>query len=79
MRMKNHFQIKGGAHNLVSIQRPGETRRWPIVVTTKGPFTLGTRALTHQMVLCLHQEYCTVPQMIPLATASNPVKIIGME
>ena len=66
MRMKNHFQIKGGAHNLVLIKRPGETRRWPIVVTTKGPFTLGTRALTHQMVLCLHQEYSTVPQMIPI-------------
>ena len=30
MRMKNHFQIKGWALNLVLIQRPGGTRKWPI-------------------------------------------------
>ena len=27
IRMKNHFHIKGLALNLVSIQRPGETRK----------------------------------------------------
>ena len=30
MRMKNSFHIKGWALNLVLIQRPGETRKWPI-------------------------------------------------
>ena len=33
MRMKNHFHIKGWALNLVLIQRPGGTRKWPIVLT----------------------------------------------
>ena len=31
MRMKNHFHIKGWAPNLVLIQRPGGTRKWPIL------------------------------------------------
>ena len=30
MRMKIHFHIKGWALNLVLIQRPGRTRKWPI-------------------------------------------------
>ena len=30
MRMKNHFHIKGGALNLVLIQRPEQTRKWLI-------------------------------------------------
>ena len=30
MRMKNRFHIKGWALNLVLIQRPGGTRKWPI-------------------------------------------------
>ena len=30
MRMKNNFHIKGRALNLVLIQRPGGTRKWPI-------------------------------------------------
>ena len=30
-RMKNHFDIKARALNLVLIQRPGETRKWRIV------------------------------------------------
>ena len=32
MRMKNHFaiHIKGWALNLILIQRPGETRKWPV-------------------------------------------------
>ena len=30
MRMKNHFHIKGQALNLVLIQRPEGTRKWPI-------------------------------------------------
>ena len=30
MRMKNHFHIKGWAPNLVLIQRPGGTQKWPI-------------------------------------------------
>ena len=29
MRMENHFHIKGSALNLVLIQRPGRTRKWP--------------------------------------------------
>ena len=29
IRMKNHFHIKGCALNLVLIQRPGGTRKWP--------------------------------------------------
>ena len=29
MRMKNHFHIKGWTLNLVLIQRPGATRKWP--------------------------------------------------
>ena len=29
IRMKNHFHIKGWALNLVLIQRPGGTRKWP--------------------------------------------------
>ena len=29
MRMKNHFHIKGWALNLVLIQMPGGTRKWP--------------------------------------------------
>ena len=32
MRMKNHFHIKGWALNLVLIQRPDRTRKWPINV-----------------------------------------------
>ena len=32
MRKKNHFHIKGWALNLVFIQRPGGTRKWPIAV-----------------------------------------------
>ena len=31
MRMKNHFHIKGWAPNIVLIQRPGGTRKWPIL------------------------------------------------
>ena len=31
MRMKNNFHIKGGALNLVLIQRPGGTGKWSIV------------------------------------------------
>ena len=34
MRMKNHFHIKGWALNLVLIQRPEGTRKWPIRPTT---------------------------------------------
>ena len=34
MRMKNHFHIKGQALNLVLIQRPGGTRKWPFTVKT---------------------------------------------
>ena len=30
MRMKNHFQVEGLADNLVSIQRPKGTWKWPI-------------------------------------------------
>ena len=30
IRIKNHFQIKGWALNLVLIQRPGGTRKWSI-------------------------------------------------
>ena len=35
MTMKNHFHIKGWALNIVLIQRPRETRKWPckIVIT----------------------------------------------
>ena len=37
MRMKHNFHhVKGWAPNLVLIQRPGETRKWPIVM--KGSF-----------------------------------------
>ena len=39
MRMKNHFHIKGWALNLVLIQRPGETRKWPIKLTNHIYFT----------------------------------------
>ena len=31
MRMKNHFHIKGGVLNLVLIQRPGGTQKWPSI------------------------------------------------
>ena len=31
MRMKTHFHIKGEAPNLVLVQRPGGTRKWPIL------------------------------------------------
>ena len=33
-RVKNHFHIKGWALNLVLIQRPEGTRKWPIRPTT---------------------------------------------
>ena len=36
MTMKNHFHIKGEVFNLVLIQRPGGTRKWPIFM--KGSF-----------------------------------------
>ena len=36
MRIKNHFHIKGEVFNLVLIQRPGGTRKWPIFM--KGSF-----------------------------------------
>ena len=32
MRMKNHFHIKGWAINLVLIQRPVGTRKWPMML-----------------------------------------------
>ena len=32
MRMKNHFHIKGWALNLVLMERPGGTQKWPIVI-----------------------------------------------
>ena len=32
MRMKNHFHIKGWALNLVLIQGPGGTRKWPLQI-----------------------------------------------
>ena len=32
MRIKNHFHIKGLALNLVLIQRPAGTPKWPINV-----------------------------------------------
>ena len=31
MRIKNHFHIKGWAHNLVLIQRPRRAGKWPIL------------------------------------------------
>ena len=33
MRLKDDFHIKGWALNLVLKQRPGGTRKWPIVIT----------------------------------------------
>ena len=36
MTMKNHFHIKGEVFNLVLIQRPGGTKKWPIFM--KGSF-----------------------------------------
>ena len=54
MRMKNHFHIKGRALNLVLIQRPGWTRKWPIdwlnreqrqLITSQGNFTCRTKAV----------------------------------
>ena len=35
--MKNHFHIKGWALNLILIQRPGGTRKWPIVLPPRPP------------------------------------------
>ena len=42
MRMKNHFHIKGWALNLVLMQRPGGTRKWPILTS----FLRSTRVQT---------------------------------
>ena len=36
MRMKNHFHIKGSALNLVLIQRPGGTQKWPTEKVWRG-------------------------------------------
>ena len=33
-RIKNHFHTKGWALNLVLIQRPGRTRKWPIALSS---------------------------------------------
>ena len=35
MRLKDDFHIKGWALNLVLKQRPGGTRKWPIVITSR--------------------------------------------
>ena len=35
MRLKDDFHIKGWALNLVLKQRPGGTRKWPIVITPR--------------------------------------------
>ena len=35
MRLKDDFYIKGSALNLVLKQRPGGTRKWPIVITPR--------------------------------------------
>ena len=48
MRMKNHFHVKGWSLNLVLIQRPGGTRKWPIEISMIQDFPLShsSRGLT---------------------------------
>ena len=48
MRMKNHFHVKGWSLNLVLIQRPGGTRKWPVEISMIQDFPLShsSRGLT---------------------------------
>ena len=61
MRMKNDFHIKGWALNLVLIQGPGGTRKWPIVglhVTSRRPcWWSRTKHLSPLTKLHVHVNY----------------------
>ena len=48
MRMKKHFHIKGWAINLVLIQRPGVTRKWPFALYIMTEFHSGPLSLRHE-------------------------------
>ena len=52
IRMKNHFDIKGWGLNLVLMQRPGGTRKWP---TPTGARNFGRHVNVHQYVQTLRK------------------------
>ena len=51
MRMKNHFYIKGWALNLVLIQGPGRTWKWPSVCNSSGSHRQGDYQLDNSWIL----------------------------
>ena len=55
--MKNHFHIKGWALNLVLIQRPGGTRKWPIPLEMR--YVDGKHSGSQQ--IGSFQTTCTLP------------------
>ena len=61
MRIKNHFHIKGWAPNLVLIQRPGGTRKWPITPPPRHFCSLLVLFSTIALVQSAHEKslsYC---------------------
>ena len=57
--MKNHFHIKGWALNLILIQRPGGTWKWPIVLPPRPPTPNNIYTPTMD-TLCARDFSCTV-------------------
>ena len=53
MRMKNNFHIKGWALNLVLIQRPGGTQKWPIRRADWSCLTVRSSARNQQVSMLL--------------------------
>ena len=59
--MKNHFHLKGWALNLILIQRPGGTRKWPIVLPPPPRPPPPNNIYTPTMdTLCARDFSCTV-------------------
>ena len=57
--MKNHFHIKGWALNLILIQRPRGTQKWPIVLPPRPPPPNNIYTPTMD-TLCARDFSCTV-------------------
>ena len=82
MRMKNHFHIKGSALNLVLIQRPGGTRKWPI-----GHFVVGRETGSEMDVKCIvglswgtHFQYGGnfFLKTVPKCTLTTNLNLVGV-
>ena len=74
MRAKNYFHIKGWALNLVLIQRPGGTRKWPIrAFRPNGKRELEPR---DQVFPSIHITFITYTQKISSFTPVLFIRIV---